>query len=228
MSFSMRLFVLVAFVTIMMMTTCQGHMMMSHPSVWGRNSQKWELQNPLNSGTRNWFMHGAKKDTNSQLTLRAGGSVTIPIICGGAYGQEGSAASKCRPFASALHKGGGCALSIAYKSANSVTKDDFTIFSVNYDCPNSGINIPFRIPSNLPSCADCVCAWTWIPNEESSTNEMYMNGFNCKVEGGSGRLTGGPKLTYFAVPGGRNPGFRPRYNQPRTGIKNGAQTLQVQ
>eukprot|EP01097_Dermamoeba_algensis_P001959 TRINITY_DN1773_c0_g1_i1.p1 TRINITY_DN1773_c0_g1~~TRINITY_DN1773_c0_g1_i1.p1 ORF type:complete len:227 (-),score=60.80 TRINITY_DN1773_c0_g1_i1:70-750(-) len=217
---------------VVLMTLCfslsfvQSHMMMNHPSVWGISSRRGGMEVPLNSRTNNWFMGGARKDTTQFLTLNAGGSVSVPVTCGEAVGRVNEAPSVCANDRNALHGGGGCALSISYKT--NPGQNDFTIFSVNHNCPNNFNPVSFSIPRNLPACQQCVCAWTWIPSETASADEMYMNGFNCRVVSQTtGRVTGGPRLTYFAVPGSRNPGFRPRYNNPRTGIRNGAQQITV-
>ncbi len=56
---------------------------------------------------------------------------------------------------------GGCALSIAYKSdVNSVTPDDFVIFSVQHQCVWTRWTA-FDVPADMPPCPDgkCICAW---------------------------------------------------------------------
>lgn len=79
--------------------------------------------------------------------------------------------------------GGGCALAIAYKNPNdegSISKDDFRVISVVHDCPTLGpFTHSFEIPGNLPACEECTCAWLWVPNPQSSADEMVS--FNSPV-----------------------------------------------
>lgn len=74
-----------------------AHMMLEHPSVWGRKTQKSSLETPLNSKTgANWLHHGAKKDTDEVMTLTAGQAESLPIICGEALGKAGEAGQLCK------------------------------------------------------------------------------------------------------------------------------------
>jgi len=69
--------------------------------------------------------------------------------------------------------GGGCALSIAYNNVGKPTKNDFIVISVNHNCPQLGpFTHSFPMPKNLPDCEACTCAWTWVPDERSSADEM--------------------------------------------------------
>lgn len=200
-----------------------GHMVIALPSVWGLTS---DLENPLNSGTSNWFCHGRSRDTTSVTTLNAGQSISVPIVCGEAIDNPSQGGSTCSNDVAAYHNGGGCALSIAYKS-NPTSVGDFTMFTVNHDCPKVGqAMINFAIPANLPN-GDAVCSWTWIPDPSMSADEMYMNCFNCRVvSGSSGSLIGGTPLSQhiFAVNGAPASSGRPMY---RSVLPNGALALQV-
>ncbi|RPB21900.1 hypothetical protein L211DRAFT_409728 [Terfezia boudieri ATCC MYA-4762] len=205
-----------------------AHMMLDHPSVWGRKSQGSNLETPLNRKSgKNWPHHGAKKDTSEVLELKAGQDEKLPIVCGEALGKPNPA--KVCKAKSDIHMGGGCALSIAYKNVGKPSKDDFIVISVNHNCPQLGpFTHSFPMPENLPECEACTCAWTWVPDERSSADEMYMNTFNCKVTGGKkGKIQGGKKPIYFGVEGGveGGKGGRPKY---KTKFKNGAQKLKVQ
>ncbi|KAK7691012.1 hypothetical protein QCA50_006115 [Cerrena zonata] len=83
---------------------------------------------------------------------------------------------------------GGCALSIAYKSdVRSVTPEDLVVFSVNQKCVWN-LNTAFQVPANMPACPEggCICAWHWIHTPDSGAEQMYMNGFKCKVTGNTG------------------------------------------
>lgn len=199
-----------------------SHLLISLPSTWGLSTS---LENPLNAGSTNWFCHGQRKDTSAVTTLNAGSSISVPIVCGEAIGNPQNGGSSCSNDPNAYHGGGGCGLSIAYKT--SPTIDDFVMFTVNHDCPKLGqAMISFQIPPNLPS-GDAVCSWTWIPDPRASANEMYMNCFNCRVQGGSsGNITSGILLKnhLWAVPGVGSSGSRPLYKNV---LPNGALALQV-
>ena len=73
-----------------------AHMIIEHPSVWGRKSQGSSLENPLNRGTgKNWPHHGATKDTSEVMELKAGQDKKLPIVCGEALGKADQAAKLC-------------------------------------------------------------------------------------------------------------------------------------
>lgn len=66
-----------------------AHMMVDHPSVWGRKSQGSNLETPLNRKTgKNWPHHGAKKDTSEVMELKAGQAENLAIVCGEALGKD--------------------------------------------------------------------------------------------------------------------------------------------
>ncbi len=202
-----------------------SHMLISLDSTWGLSQP---LENPLNRNSNNWFCHGKTKDTSAVTTLKAGTTISVPIVCGEAIDNPTQGGQICSDDPNAYHGGGGCALSIAYKTSG-VGIEDFYMFSVNVDCPKKGqAMINFPIPANLPN-GQATCAWTWIPPEEFSAPEMYQLCFNCAVTGGpTGTITSGEKLSkhLFAVPyqGVRNEGDRGLY---RDVFKNGLPALQV-
>jgi hypothetical protein len=90
----------------------------------------------------------------------------------------------------------GCGLAIAYKSdARDVDKNEMTIFTVNHDCVKTRFTT-FDIPADMPECPNgkCICGWFW--QGQNSDNEMYMNGFDCKVT----RPSGSPSSSKLATP----------------------------
>lgn len=65
----------------------------------------------------------------------------------------------------------GCAMGITYNAnADTVKPDDFTIFSVNHQCPWTRFT-EFKIPAGMPACPEegCICGWYWIHREDSGS-----------------------------------------------------------
>ncbi|KAH9959614.1 hypothetical protein BC827DRAFT_1268677 [Russula dissimulans] len=150
---------------------------------------------------------------------------------------------------------GGCALSIAYKSdINEVQPEDLTIFSVQEICVWTRFT-PFEIPAEMPPCPNgkCICAWHWIHQAISGSEQMYMVGFQCNPQNATGtrplarpRVPNrcghdplNPELNLTAcVPGAKQPLFwlqaernnmfneyhDPPLYQPWYGFETGAQT----
>ncbi|KAI8922255.1 hypothetical protein DFJ77DRAFT_17176 [Powellomyces hirtus] len=221
---------LATYAALALLPLASAHMMISNPAVWGYQDDS--LENPLTSGSNNWFCHGKKKSdaqAGSQVTLNAGGKVSIPVVCGEANknGKADGGANDICTDAADFHMGGGCGLSIAYKS-NDPKMNDFVLFSQTSNCPNKANSVSWDIPANLPACDDCVCSWTWVPNPESSASEMYMNCFNCKVISNTkGSISGGIKLSdhMWAVPGFPDGGEADRMYRNR--LPNGALKVEV-
>ncbi|KAI0368587.1 hypothetical protein BV20DRAFT_968942 [Pilatotrama ljubarskyi] len=153
-----------------------------------------------------WWFHGHlgyPPNEGDFFELKAGGSVTSVLSCdkgatpwynssqGGDVGYGSDSPCPGSPT-SAYHTTGiddvkGCALAIAYKSdVNDVKPDDFAIFSVNHTCVWN-MYTQFDVP-NLPACPEggCHCAWFWIHSIDSGSEQIYMNGFKCKVVGDVG------------------------------------------
>ncbi|KAI9094988.1 hypothetical protein DFS34DRAFT_628035 [Phlyctochytrium arcticum] len=198
-----------------------AHMMLSDPSVWG--GRKADLENPLTGN--NFFCHRESRNGNKNvMNIKAGSTLNLPITCGEAASNPDNAASICADDPNQFHNGGGCGLSIAYKTGAGI--NDFTMFSVAANCPDKGKRVNFQVPANLPACEECTCAWTWIPDPSASADEFYMNCFTCKIEGNQGTITGGTKLSdhLWAVNGVPARGERPLYKKV---LPNGAQEVQV-
>ena len=149
-----------AVVLALVPTLVSAHLRIGLASTWG--GPRSDLENPLNSGSYDWFCHGGRKDTARGTTeMRAGGSVTVPVVCGEAMDDLGNARSHCQGDLNAFHGGGGCAIAISYKS-NPTDYNDFTVISVNHACPSiDNLNVKFDLPKNLPN-GDAVCSWTWV------------------------------------------------------------------
>ncbi|KAI8827138.1 uncharacterized protein EV422DRAFT_575404 [Fimicolochytrium jonesii] len=209
---------LVALVSVVsaLVGLANAHMRVGGPYPWG-GANMAALENPLNSGTPNWFCHGQKQPAKPLvLNITAGGTTTLPVTCGEAAANPAMAPQICANDPVAAHGGGGCALSIARPGPGGVTINDFVMFSSSADCPHTNFapNINFPIPANLPACDDCVCSWTWIPTPGASGDEMYMNCFNCRIISQvQGLITNGTMLKdhLFAVPGVQTKGPRPIY-----------------
>ncbi|KZV69208.1 hypothetical protein PENSPDRAFT_652542 [Peniophora sp. CONT] len=80
---------------------------------------------------------------------------------------------------------GGCALAVAYKSnAWEVKPEDFAVFSVNQTCVWTK-NTTFPVPANMPPCPNgkCQCAFFWGHQADSGSAQIYMNGFQCNMDG---------------------------------------------
>ncbi|KAI9089656.1 hypothetical protein DFS34DRAFT_639019 [Phlyctochytrium arcticum] len=201
-----------------------AHMRIVTPGVWGKNEAS--LEQPLTEGSKNFLCSGRKRENSEGVTtINAGGQTKMPVVCGEAAGKPSDAANICAADPSAVHDGGGCALSITYKK-DGFNEKDFTIFTANGACPTKKFEtITFNVPNNLPACDDCVCAWTWIP--QAAGAEMYMNCFNCKiVSQTNGTISKGEPLDkhLWALPGYPAKGNRPIYKNT---LPNGALELQV-
>ncbi|KAJ3057173.1 hypothetical protein HK097_011178 [Rhizophlyctis rosea] len=205
---------------LLLPTLVSAHMRIGLPSTWGGND--WSLETPLNSGTSNWFCAGRGRSNAAPTELKAGGTLSVPVICGEASDQPDNGVSICSGDTAAFHKGGGCGIAISYKDPKVI--GDFHLISVNHNCPDRGARVNFELPSNLPN-GDAVCSWTWVPNPEGSADEMYMNCFNCKVTGGtSGTITKAATPLYWGVPGAPGGYNRPQYNK---NFPNGRQHIEV-
>ncbi|KAJ3043443.1 hypothetical protein HDV00_005141 [Rhizophlyctis rosea] len=180
-------------------------------SAWGGRDSSLEL--PMNSGTYDWWCHGKDRSTAKGTTeLKAGGTLSAPIICGEQINNLTPDGIKAcyRDDANAFHGYGGCGIAVSYKS-DPKSLDDFYLVSVAHDCPRQDSFTNFKLPSNLPNGA-VVGAWFWIPNPNAAADEMYMTCFNAKVTGGSsGHITGGKHPIGWAVPGIGANGERPLY-----------------
>ncbi|KAG9122696.1 hypothetical protein FRC07_000807 [Ceratobasidium sp. 392] len=97
---------------------------------------------------------------------------------------------------------GGCAMAIAYKSdVKDVKPEDLVVFSVNHQCiwtrytdfkgksgyPRGRAHVAdsFVVPAKMPPCPNgkCICAWLWQHQPDAGGDEMYMNGFQCRITG---------------------------------------------
>ncbi|CAE6456659.1 unnamed protein product [Rhizoctonia solani] len=150
-----------------------------------------------------WWFHGhldQPPHPNDIMELPAGGKVTTELACdkdatshwpSGPGGDHQNGNDPCPgPPSQLIHTNGlndlgGCALAIAYKSdVSQVQPEDFVVFSINQRCIWDRFT-DFQIPANMPACPDgkCTCAWFWQHREDSGGDEMYMNGFQCKITG---------------------------------------------
>ncbi|KAJ3035485.1 hypothetical protein HDV00_003734 [Rhizophlyctis rosea] len=206
--------------TLLVLTsTASAHMLVGSESVWGYGA---DLEMPLNAGSSNWFCHGQSGPSKTPVQLKPGGNWDVPIMCGEAVDDPTNAADICSADPNAFHGGGGCGLSIAYKS-NPSSLTDFTLISVAANCPNDGNPVSFKLPPNLPA-GEAVCSWIWIPNPNASADEMYMNCFDCTVSGSTSGAISGAHPVGWAVPGIGADGERPMYKDK---FEDGAQVISV-
>ncbi|RPB25037.1 hypothetical protein L211DRAFT_134950 [Terfezia boudieri ATCC MYA-4762] len=186
-----------------------AHIGMWHPSVYGFNGDGYSIAEPLSEkGFDKWWMHGQKnkkpKD-GAVFELPAGGQVTVELACNKQYtsfGNEGGGNNPCPPDTPSMHAGNpvkdsqlrGCGLAIAYKSdINDAQPEEFTVFSVNQKCVKDK-NTVFQVPAGMPACPGdkCICAWFW--QGQNSANEMYMNGFDCKITNPGNKVLAKPQV----------------------------------
>ncbi|KAI0635898.1 hypothetical protein C8Q77DRAFT_600541 [Trametes polyzona] len=194
-------------------SAASAHVAFWHPSMYGFNvtdktySYDNRPQVPLYDMTFDqWWFHGHidhPPNDGDLFDLKAGGTVNTILSCdkgatlyynsseGGDVGFGSDSPCPGAPL-SAFHTTGeddvkGCGLAIAYKSdVHDVQPEDFAIFSINQTCvwwQNTSFDVP-----NLPACPEggCHCAWFWIHSIDSGAEQIYMNGFKCKVSGDVG------------------------------------------
>ncbi|KAI0703797.1 hypothetical protein BC835DRAFT_1303060 [Cytidiella melzeri] len=193
-----------------------GHVAIFTESMWGLSVTQttFSYDNravvPLYGMTfDHWWFHNhlAYPPAAGKFTdLPAGGSVTVQLSCdigytdvwqygpGGDNRQSSDLACPGQP-STAIHANdindvAGSAIAIAYKSdVNDVKPEDFVIISTKRQSPWY-LNNDFQIPAGLPACPEggCICAWFWIHEPDSGSEQMYMNGFRCTVSGNTGTV----------------------------------------
>ncbi|KAI8980162.1 hypothetical protein BD414DRAFT_112698 [Trametes punicea] len=193
--------------------TASAHIAFWHQSMYGFNvtDKTFPYDNrpqvPLyNMSFDEWWFHGHigyPPNDGDFFELEAGGEVNTILSCdkgatpyynssqGGEAGYGSNSPCPGAPM-SEYHTTGlddvkGCMLAIAYKSdVNDVQPDDFVAFSINRTCVWE-MNTKFQVPK-LPACPEggCHCAWFWIHSIDSGAEQIYMNGFKCKVVGDVG------------------------------------------
>ncbi|EPZ34988.1 hypothetical protein O9G_005596 [Rozella allomycis CSF55] len=95
----------------------------------------------------------------------------------------------------ATHNGGGCVFGLSYDKGQSFT----LIGKTDKSCP-IGNKFPLTIPSDAPSCQDCLFAWGWIP-VSSGGAEYYMQCAKVKISGKAGGILSGPPMPFANMPG---------------------------
>ncbi|RKP33995.1 hypothetical protein BJ085DRAFT_2490, partial [Dimargaris cristalligena] len=112
-------------------------------------------------------------------TYKAGGSASVKFSSTGA-----------------AHNGGHCQFSLSYDKGKTFT----AIHTIMNSCPTLGGSLSVPIPSNAPSAAMAIFAWTWV--NKSGNREFYMNCADVKIEGKAGGSLSGPKIVIANYPGG--------------------------
>ncbi|KAI0046343.1 hypothetical protein FA95DRAFT_1560219 [Auriscalpium vulgare] len=185
-----------------------AHISIFHNSMWGFNqtSDPNRPQDPLmNLPFSQWWFHGHldyPPHPNDIMQLPVGGKITTELNCDkgatswyasspGGDVRDPSTQSPCHGqpttqyHTNGINDLGGCALGVAYKSdVADVQPDDFVIFSVNQTCVWYR-DTDFQVPPLMPACPNgkCICAWFWIHNADSGSEQMYMTGFQCNMQG---------------------------------------------
>jgi len=172
-----------------------------------------------------WWFHGLLSDPpepDAILQMPVGQTTVVETVCdkgastwwntsaGHSNVQTGDQNYPCPGYpTSQFHTNGiddlgGCAISIAYKSdVNDVTPDDFVIISVNHTCVWTRFTA-FDIPAEMPPCpgGKCICAWHWIHNSDSGSEQMYMTGVQCNMQGATGtKGLGTPQVPTYCPTG---------------------------
>ncbi|EJU04797.1 hypothetical protein DACRYDRAFT_63002 [Dacryopinax primogenitus] len=226
-----------------------AHLAPFHPSMYGFNWTTLHISTsydnrpvaPLMGLTfSEWWMHGhmdLPPNPGDFLELPAGGNFQVQMACdksatdywntsGQADFRDGEwpcpGASSVEFHTKDITDTKGCAFGIAYKSdIYSVTPNDITIFTVNYTCPWYRTQW-FEVPADLPPCDDCICTFNWIHSPDSGSQQIYQNGYKCKVlNDGPGKQLQTPQLA-------RRCGPDPYLNRPANasnctgGVEGGA------
>ncbi|QRV75229.1 hypothetical protein RhiJN_03244 [Ceratobasidium sp. AG-Ba] len=150
-----------------------------------------------------WWMHGhldKPPHPEDVFEFPAGGKATMELACdkdatsyytSGPGGDQRNGNDPCPgPPSKLIHTNGindlgGCGIAIAYKSdVNDVRPEDLVVFSVNHRCIWDRFT-DFQVPANMPACPNgkCICAWLWQHQGDAGGDEMYMNGFQCRITG---------------------------------------------
>ncbi|KAH7884632.1 hypothetical protein F5I97DRAFT_1929481 [Phlebopus sp. FC_14] len=188
----------------------KAHIAFWHPSMWGFNvtDQTFPYNNrpvaPLAyMNFSQWWFHNHldyPPHPNDVFELPAGQAAVAELACnkGATTWYNSSEGGDIRDGdwpcpnspPSQFHTTGiddvkGCALAIVPESDPSkIQPEDFVIFSVNQTCVWNRFT-EFQVPADMPPCPNdkCTCAWFWIHSPDSGSEQMYMNGFQCKVTG---------------------------------------------
>jgi hypothetical protein len=188
-----------------------GHIAIWDPSVYGFHGNGYSLGEPLSKlDFDKWWFHGQINNgpkNGDVMELPADGKVTIQHACNKGVTSFGNDKNPkhndpCPPDTPSMHAGKpvkdellrGCGLAIAYKSdVKQVKKEDFVIFSVKHKCVKD-MRTEYDIPKGMPPCPNnkCICAWFW--QGQQSDNEMYMNGFDCRITNPGNRQLDTPKV----------------------------------
>ncbi|KAI9512042.1 hypothetical protein F5148DRAFT_1165821 [Russula earlei] len=183
-----------------------AHISIWHNSMFGFNQSSFGVNRPQDPLAYlpfdQWWFHGhigLPPNPNDIMQLPVGGNAMVELSCdkgatswyqsapGGDTRDPNNPDSPCpgqpttQYHTNGINDLGGCALSVAYKSdINQVQPEDLVIFSVNHVCVWN-LHTYFPIPANMPPCPSgkCICAWHWIHQPDSGSEQMYMNGFQC-------------------------------------------------
>ncbi|KAG9007623.1 hypothetical protein FRB94_014141 [Tulasnella sp. JGI-2019a] len=78
---------------------------------------------------------------------------------------------------------GGTAIAIVdTDDINSIQPEDFVVSTVNGTSPWTTLT-EYEVPADMPACTGkyCYCAWFWVHNADSGSEQNYMTGFRCKI-----------------------------------------------
>ncbi|KAF9586608.1 hypothetical protein BGW38_000982 [Lunasporangiospora selenospora] len=78
----------------------------------------------------------------------------------------------------ARHSGGLCEFSVSYDQG----KTFGVVGRYHHSCPDIFYDWPVKLPANLPSCENCIFAWSWI-NAFTTAPEFYMGCADIQIIG---------------------------------------------
>ncbi|KAJ1993723.1 hypothetical protein H4R33_000578 [Dimargaris cristalligena] len=172
-----------------LVTSVAGHIFLETPCVRGSTIASCKYPNPdpnylsapIGSGGVKAFplCHYTEAYASPVAIYKAGGSASVKFSSTGA-----------------AHNGGHCQFSLSYDKGKTFT----AIHTIMNSCPTLGGSLSVPIPSNAPSAAMAIFAWTWV--NKSGNREFYMNCADVKIEGKAGGSLSGPKIVIANYPGG--------------------------
>ncbi|KAG5455767.1 MAG: hypothetical protein BJ554DRAFT_4705 [Olpidium bornovanus] len=168
-------------------STAAGHMEMKNPpsrlSKWSPydNYKTIDYDNnaPLEADGSN-FPCKKYKSKGIVATIKAGSTLPVEL------------------YGTAPHSGGHCQFSVSYDGE----KNFVVLKTIVHDCmrpEGGGLTPSVQVPADLPPCASCVFAWTWI--NAVGNREYYMNCADVKIESSAKGSFTGPALTIANLPG---------------------------
>ncbi|KAJ1993721.1 hypothetical protein H4R33_000576 [Dimargaris cristalligena] len=172
-----------------LITSVAGHGFIESPCVRGSTVASCKYPNPDTgyitapigaAGEKKFpLCHYTEAYAKPVATFKAGSSVSVKFSS-----------------TAAGHNGGHCQFSLSYDNG----KTFIAIHTIMGDCDVVGTTMSVPIPSDAPSAAMAIFAWTWV--NKSGNREFYMNCADVKIDGKAGGKLSGPKIVIANYPGG--------------------------